>query len=60
MSLPIYGLYMKKVYADSSLPYKQNEDFPKPPAGFEPCHKEDFGDESQVEETVILDEDIYE
>ena len=61
MSLPIYGLYMQKVYADPSLPYKQNEQFPTPPPGFEPCHKEDYGDESSgEEETVVLDEDIYE
>ena len=34
MALPIYGLYMKKVYADKSLPYSQTLQFPEPPAGF--------------------------
>ena len=27
MALPIYGLYMSKVYADPSLPYSQNSTF---------------------------------
>ena len=40
MALPIYGLYMKKVYADKSLPYSQTLQFPEPPAGFSPCYKE--------------------
>ena len=44
MALPIYGLYMKKVYADKSLPYSQTARFPEPPAGFVACDKEDFGD----------------
>ena len=35
-ALPIYGLYMKKVYADTSLPYKQSENFDIP-RGFDPC-----------------------
>ncbi len=28
MALPVWGLYMKKVFADSALPYKENEKFP--------------------------------
>ena len=44
MALPIYGLYMKKVYADKSLPYSQTLQFPEPPAGFSPCYKESYGD----------------
>ena len=40
MALPIYGLYMKKVYADKSLPYSQTLQFPEPPAGFSQCYKE--------------------
>lgn len=35
-ALPIYGLYMQKVYADPKLPYKQDAKF-KMPAGYEPC-----------------------
>ncbi len=30
MALPIYGRFMKKVYADKSLPYSQNEKFEFP------------------------------
>jgi len=36
MALPIWGLYMKKVYADKALKYKQNEKF-QIPNGFDPC-----------------------
>ena len=36
MSLPIWGLYMQKVYADKSLPYSQDEVFDIP-EGFDPC-----------------------
>lgn len=35
-ALPIYGLYMKKVYDDRSLPYSQSTKF-EFPADFEPC-----------------------
>lgn len=45
MALPIYGLYMNKVYADKSLPYSQTDRFPEPPAGFSPCFKETYDDE---------------
>ena len=36
MALPIYGLYMNKVYADESLPYSQDEKFDIP-KDFNPC-----------------------
>lgn len=52
MALPIYGKYMNKVYADKSLPYKQTDQFPEPPAGFKPCFKEDFGADSVIIEPV--------
>lgn len=42
MALPIYGLYMRKVYADKSLPYSQDAKFVFP-QDFNPCHK-DFYD----------------
>ena len=45
-ALPIYGRYMTKVYADKTLPYKQDEEFPAPPPGFSPCFKESFGPDS--------------
>lgn len=35
-ALPIYGLYMQKVYADESLPYSEKEMFDIPD-GFNPC-----------------------
>lgn len=35
-ALPIYGLYMKKVYADKKLPYSQDSRFTFP-ADFNPC-----------------------
>ena len=35
-ALPVYGLYMKKVYADDSLPYNQKEKFDIP-RGFDMC-----------------------
>ena len=36
MALPIWGLYMQQVYADPSLPYKQEEQFDVP-EDFDPC-----------------------
>ena len=36
MALPIWGLYMKKVFADESLPYSQDETFDIP-EDFDPC-----------------------
>lgn len=36
MALPIYGLYMSKVYADKTLPYNQQEHFDIP-STFDPC-----------------------
>jgi len=36
MALPIWGLYMNKVYADKSLGYSQDEKF-EIPEGFDPC-----------------------
>ena len=35
-ALPIYGMYMKKVYADKKLPYSQDSRFTFP-ADFNPC-----------------------
>lgn len=35
-ALPVYGLYMQKVYADESLPYSEKEMFDIPD-GFNPC-----------------------
>lgn len=50
-ALPVYGLYMQKVYADKSLPYSQDAKFHFP-GGFDACEGEvvDSGpDEVQAE-----------
>ena len=36
MALPIFGIYMKKVYGDRTLPYNETELFDIP-VGFDPC-----------------------
>lgn len=60
MALPIYGLYMKKVYADKSLPYSQTLQFPEPPAGFLPCYKESYGDAPAAETPVEAIDNAFE
>lgn len=52
-ALPIYGLYMSKVYADKSLPYSQTARFPTPPPGFSACYKESYDDGPAEEEAPI-------
>lgn len=64
MALPIYGLFMKKVFADPSLPYSQSAKF-EFPVDVDLCHKEYFGDypaepvdaDNNAEEQTI--EDIF-
>lgn len=60
MALPVYGLYMKKVYADKSLPYSQTLQFPEPPAGFSPCYKESYGDAPAAETPVEAIDNAFE
>lgn len=60
MALPIYGLYMKKVYADKSLPYSQTLQFPEPPAGFSPCYRESYGDAPAAETPVEAIDNAFE
>lgn len=60
MALPIYGLYMKKVYADKSLLYSQTLQFPEPPAGFSPCYKESYGDAPAAETPVEAIDNAFE
>lgn len=60
MALPIYGLYMKKVYADKSLPYSQTLQFPEPPAGFSPCYKESYSDAPAAETPVEAIDNAFE
>ena len=40
MGLPVYALYMQRVYRDEALPYSQSDKFDRP-AGFDPCYSED-------------------
>lgn len=49
MALPIYGQYMKRVYADPTLPYSQSTRFPAPT--FDLCEGEYYGD--YEDETVV-------
>lgn len=54
MALPIYGLYMRKVYADRSLPYSQNEKFIIP-GSVNLCEKEFYG---TATDSIATDESI--
>jgi len=56
MALPIFALYMKKVYEDASLPYTQEDQFDIP-AAFDPCHSED---DMQMVDGPDDDDEIFE
>ena len=48
-ALPIFALYMRSLYNDSSLPqYNQSDGFDLP-ANFDPCYNEDFIEEEDEE-----------
>lgn len=53
-ALPIWAKYMKKVYDDPSLGYKQTETF-KLPEGFDPCAGSETPDGDIVEEMGLDD-----
>ncbi len=55
MALPIWGIYMNKVYADKTLPYSQEERFDIP-KGWDPCLGQIF---TMTEEgdTIMLKKD---
>ncbi len=57
-ALPIYGYYMQKVYADKTLPYRQDARFVFP-ANFNACEGEVFVDEEGTEETEETVEGIF-
>ena len=40
MGLPVYALFMKRVYGDETLGYSQSDQFDIP-SGFDPCYSED-------------------
>lgn len=52
MALPIWGLYMNKVYADETLPYSQKDTFDIP-YGFNPCASKLYGIEQTEEEDEV-------
>ena len=56
----IAHLRIKKVYADKTLPYSQNDKFPEPPEGFEPCYKEDIVGDVVEEQPVEAVENAFE
>ena len=52
MALPVYALYMQKVYADQQLGYNENAIFDMP-EGFDPCSFVDEAleaDDNEIEE----------
>ena len=61
VALPIWGLYMNKVYADETLPYSQEEKF-ELPENFDPCSVGRYStaaeDEDYVEEADDADADV--
>ena len=61
VALPIWGLYMNKVYADETLPYSQEEKF-ELPENFDPCGVGRYStaaeDEDYVEEADDADADV--
>lgn len=52
MALPIWGLYMNKVYADETLPYSQKDTFDIP-YSFNPCASKSYGMEQTEEEDEV-------
>ncbi|MDE6681818.1 MAG: transglycosylase domain-containing protein [Muribaculaceae bacterium] len=48
-ALPIFGLYMKKVYSNPKLPYKQDAKFDFP-EGYRPCEGSDYASYTSTEE----------
>ena len=58
MALPIYGLFMKKVFADKSLPYTQDVRF-EFPAGVNLCGSDFTGDEEAIDEVESSIEDVF-
>ena len=55
MALPIFGMYMQKVYADTSLPYSEDEVFDIP-EGFDPCRSKFLPFEEEKVDTLAIEE----
>lgn len=58
-ALPVYGIYMQKVYNDRKLPYSQSAKFDIP-EGLDLCNGESYESESTGEEEVEAVEGIFE
>ncbi|MCG8687471.1 MAG: hypothetical protein MI892_21515, partial [Desulfobacterales bacterium] len=56
MALPIWGRFMKKVYADESLEYKPNSEFEKPANFFMNL---DCDEQQSIEEKPAQFEDFF-
>ena len=59
MALPVFALYMQRVYKDSTLNYSPNAVFDIP-SGFNPCSSEDMIGMEVVEEGQEPMEEVYE
>ena len=57
MALPVFALYMQRIYQDKQLGYSQADVFDVP-AGFNPCEEDDSGQQETEDGTSI--EDIFE
>ena len=63
MALPIYGLFMQKVYADPTLGYSQDIDFEVPEEYQNVCEEGDYeavSKEATIAEETKVEEDIME
>ena len=56
MALPIWGYYMRKVYADHGLPYSDHVDFERP-AGF--SVNVDCDDPESIEQSQDNSEEFF-
>ncbi len=56
MALPVFALYMQKVYKDTHLGYNEKAVFDLPP-GYNPCQMDESGLNDTVEDNI---EDVFE
>ena len=59
MALPIYGIFMKKVYGDKSLGYSETEDFIIPEQYKDPCTTGPYSEEEFLSEPTEAIEGIF-
>jgi len=58
-ALPVYGLFMQKVYRDPKLPYSQSAKF-NIPEGLDLCNGENYAAQAEPDEEVEAVEGIFE